>query len=758
MRLPLRPPRPAGRALPSDEVGAPGAPDGGRGRGRASSPPRAAPGEVPASFRVLRVALLGLLLMGALLSSAVALDEWATRGRVYPGVYVMDVSVGGMGPLEAMERVSAQTGGGSLAVYRFTASAGAAGKGREGARSFEYRSGDLGVDFDVRESARRAYLVGRHGGPLTRLKERLAARLSGRFPVEADMSYDRNLSRGAVEEISKGVERSSADARVEIEGARASLVPHVQGLRVDRERTLGSLSLALTTLTSEVAVSLSRPLPEVLTSGAEDAYERAVRTLQRPLRLEASFPKALGGEALREVAPEEVGEALVVDKVAPARDGGEASRPRLELRADAGALEPYAADFLSRLALDPEDARFDVSVGREGAEAVEVVAARPGSRPKETALDLAGRVADGLARRGEHRYEVKTEEVPASVSSKELEKLKPTGLLADRSVAYDATNGAAGSYDDPARLDNLLLAAGALDRQLVAPGESVSLLSLTEGLALAPATPAAGPEEPAAGDPERPAVDDGDGLSQAATALYGATLLSGLPVDERAQSPTAPLPYADGGLEAFVSPGTPGGADLVVRNDREEYLLVRAGANREAGTFEVGFYGRPKEGEPVGAARGELRSVRVGLEEGGADGLARETWRAERLGGAGGGRSLSAEDLDLLGEHDYAYPAAVEPPPPPPPPEPVDDPEDPEEDPAGSPPSLGETTPEGTTPEKEEPGPPAGESTGPLAGEGLVGPPEETAPEDDPEETASEEEPEPPSAGGIIGDDAGGFP
>ncbi len=39
-----------------------------------------------------------------------------------------------------------------------------------------------------------------------------------------------------------------------------------------------------------------------------------------------------------------------------------------------------------------------------------------------------------------------------------------------------------------------------------------------------------------------------------------------------------------------------------------------------------------------------------------------------------------------------------------------------------------------------------------------MGPPEETAPEDDPEETASEEEPEPPSAGGIIGDDAGGFP
>lgn len=719
---PLASRQPAGRPLPAEAaLEVPGERD-------RCAPSPAASAEVPASFRALRAVLLGLLLIGALVSAVVAVDEHTTRGKVYPGVYVMDVPVGGLGPLEAMGRISEETGGGSLAVYRFTASAGGAGEGREGARSFEYRSGDLDVDFDVRESARRAYLVGRQGGPMRRLKERLSTRLSGRFPVEADISYDRNLSRSAVEEISEGVERASADARVEIRGAEATLVPHVQGLRADRERTLGSLSLALGTLTSEVAVSLARPLPEVMTSGAEGAYERATKALEGPVRLEAEFPKAVGGEVHEEVAPERVGEALRVGKVPSANDGGEASQGRLELLVDAAALEPYAASFLSRLALDPQDARLDVSLGKAGARAVEVVPARPGSRPAETARQLAGRVAGGLLREGEHRYEVKTEEIAPGISSEEVEKLKPTDLLADHVVVYDAGNGVAGAYDDPERLNNLTLAAGALDGLLVPPGESLSLLALTQGLALARSKPVSSAEEP-----DRPAVDDGDGLSQAATALYGAALLSGLPVDEREQSPTAPLPYADGGLEAFVSAGSPEAppADLVVRNDREEYLLVRAEADPNAGTVEVGFYGRPEKGEGKSTPGGELRSVRVLLEEGGADSLARETWRAERVADEADG------DVDL-GEHTYVYPAPEPPPAPPEPAAPLEESEEgQEEDPQGttsrmSPSSSGgATTPGegagGGPPGEEETGGGIGEAIGPSdADEGQAGPREET--------------------------------
>jgi vancomycin resistance protein YoaR len=571
---------------------------------------------------------LGLLLIGAMTCAIVSWDASKTRSAVYPGVHLLGIPVGGERPLDAMRRVSAATGGGSLANYQFTASTGQR-RSREVER-FEFRSGDLGVNFDVRSSVKRAYQVGRVGSPWQRLRERLSARLSGRYAVDPDLSYDPGRAGEAVGEIARKVDRQPEDARVEISGATATLVPHKEGLSVDCQGTLSNLSLALSTLTLDVAVALDRPLPDVLTSGAEESHELARGILAAPVVLKARLPEGVGKERTAEVEPAILGEALRVGKVPP-RDGPFSGR--LDLSVDEQTLLPETEAFLASLNKAPEDAWLRFVPG-EGA-SVKVVTSKDGAEPAENPAAVLQKVSEGLLSE-EHEFEVATARVEPDLTTEEAEKLKPAEPLAENSVSFEP--GAA----DPGRLQNISAAREALDGTLLGPGESMSFLDSIAGLSFA----ASDPIVDAAADPERPPVDDAGGLSQVSTALYGAALKAGLSVTERNPSPTAAVPYVDGNLEAYVSPV--GGEDLMIENTHEEYLLVRIQAPAD-GTVSVTIYGRPPT---TPDSHTLLRAEREGVEE--SDGTIRETWSAYTVDSGG---------TEALGEHTYSYEDPTPPPP-----------------------------------------------------------------------------------------------
>lgn len=539
-----------------------------------------------------------------------------------------------------MRRVTTATSGGSLANYRFTASTGQ--RRSPEVERFEFRSGDLGVNFDVRSSVKRAYRLGHVGTPWRRLRERLSARLSGRYAVEPDLSYSPDRAGEAVGKIARKVDRRPSDAQLQISGAEATLVPHKEGLSVDREESLSNLSLALSTLTSDVAVALDRPLPDILTSGAKEAHEQARGILSTPMVLRASLPEGVGKERTAKIQPARLGEALRVGKV-PARD--DPFSGRLDLTVDSQTLLPETEAFLRSLNKAPEDAWLRVVSG-EGA-SVEVVRSKDGSEVAETATTVLDRISEGLLSE-EHELGVETERVKPDRTTQEVEELKPTESLAENSISF-----AAGA-EDPGRLQNIAVVSGAMDGTLLAPGESLSFLDSSAGLTFA----ASDPIVEAEADPERPPVDDASGLSQVSTALYGTALKAGLSVAERNPSPTAPMPYVDGNLEAYVSPV--GGEDLVIENTREEYLLIRVQASPD-GAVTVALYGRPgaSDTDPL------LRTERESVER--FDGTIRETWSAQTVGSAG---------TETLGEHTYSY----EDPSPPPPEEPTEEPLDEQSD------------------------------------------------------------------------------
>jgi hypothetical protein len=96
--------------------------------------------------------LISVLIACALVAVLVAADHWANQGRIYDGVMVGNVSLGGKTPEEAREIV-AERGASALDELRFTG----------GPEEFVISAREAGLTLDTDATVDRAYAVGREG-------------------------------------------------------------------------------------------------------------------------------------------------------------------------------------------------------------------------------------------------------------------------------------------------------------------------------------------------------------------------------------------------------------------------------------------------------------------------------------------------------------------------------------------------------------------------------------------------------------------
>lgn len=684
--------------------------------------------------------------MYAALAGALVLDHRQYEGRVYPGVSMLEMDLGGTEPLGVVGRLDAATDGGGIATYSFELDGRPPGEAPEvgpGAspdpKAFLWRGRELGVDFDVYESAQRAYGVGRTGSVVERLGERVRSRVWALAPfgleprrVAPDISYRPTAAGSAVGEMARELDRDPEDARLEIDGQGPSgggdpgpiVVPHTRGLRVSEEGTLGNLNAALLELKTRVGIEATRPYPRILTPAAEEAAARADRALSGgPLVVEDPGARPFGAPTSQQVPRSALAGLLVVTP--------EPERGRIAVSADGAAVAAALDPIVGAAARDPEDASlyFDANTGE-----VEVEPSREGRAPDGEALrrDVARSLLSG--RKG---FTLSVDELEPSFSTQEAAAVRPEDLLGGYTTAYRPGGGPA----EEVRFGNLSAAAAAVDGSLVPPGGTFSLLSALGEEGLSPSSFSGGPDgyvsDPSR--PERPPVDDSAGLSQVASTLHAAALLSGLSITERSQAPegSPPLPYVDGGIEAHVGAGEAGATDLAFRNDTEAYLLVRAETDG-AGQVGVRIEGRSDAfaGSDAGPAR-EISADELDPDDPAFPEGAQEAWTVALVDSSGERRTVSG------GTNSYSYDAVEPQPEPEPEPEPPaeeEEPEAPEDDPspAEDDPSPAEEEPEAPTDEvpeegpQEEPAPPEdGAEEGPVAAPDI-------SPEISPEATAPE--------------------
>jgi vancomycin resistance protein YoaR len=484
----------------------------------------------------------------AVVALLVAADYRLNAGKIYDGVRVGEISLGGETPEEARATLRERTAG-PLEEFDFI-----------GPQRITYAAGELGVGYDVAATVEKAYAVGRTGGVLERLSGRVRA-ATGTVTVPPETDYRPEVARERVRELAAALNREPEEASVSVSGSKVRVTPSRAGYRLDLPATVRNAERAVEAMTSEVEVTGEARGPRITTREAEEAAREAREALDGGLVFEAAGQRWT-------LSPVEVGAVL----------GFSENDEKLRAVLDRDRLRDRLTDMYAGLTVESVEAGYEI----EGDE-VSVTGGRPGMRVEDR--KLLDTVEAGIFE-GKREYAMPVVSVEPELTTEEAEALKPTELLGRYRTNYTISGD-----DSPERVENLEIASTAISGTMLAPGE---VFSANEILA------------PLDYNEAKVIVDgkvdyaDGGGLCQIASTLYMAVNYAGLDVTER-HPHYAELPYIRPGFDATVWFGS---LDMKFRNNSSGYVLVREYV-ADDGYVYAEVYGKPT-GREV-----EMRSRKV---------------------------------------------------------------------------------------------------------------------------------------------------
>ncbi len=503
-----------------------------------------------ARFRTawLAVASAALLLTLVAIPTVLRLTH---AGRIYPGVEVGGVDLGGMRPATAKQALLA--GGLDPAQpIRLLAQA----------DEFLLRPGADGIALDLDATVAQALAVGRGVGLRARAWDPVSAALAGRglAPV---VTVDRDRLQTALTVLAASFDREARDASVTVEGAAATPIEAQAGRKLDRDGSLTLLSSAATAGTWPIS-GLSLPVvvqePAVQDLGA--AFDQARALLAAPIDLRA-------GEQRWELPPQDLAPML--------RPVAEDGTVRLTL--DRVALSQWLAPVTEAISRSARLPRFTF-LPEEG----RLSLLEPGQRGQRLDLEAAARAileaGDG-ARLARLTLVYEEPAVKDSASAAEL------GIKEVVAAASSRFTGSA-----PGRVHNVALAAARFHGLLVPPG---AVFSFNEFL---------GDVSEAEGYQKTLIIVDGatadgvgGGVCQVSTTLFRAAFWGGFPIVER---------HAHGYRVGYYEQGAPPGFDATIyspvvdfrwQNDTGHWLLLASSTNKAAATTQFTIYGTKPQRE-----------------------------------------------------------------------------------------------------------------------------------------------------------------
>jgi vancomycin resistance protein YoaR len=196
-----------------------------------------------------------LLIVCAVAVALVVADYWTNHGKIYRGVEVGDVALGGMTPQEAQQILEERTGG--LEEIELT-----------GPEDITISADELGVNFDAQRSAEQAYDVGREGGILQRVYDRAEATW-GTVRVPFAVDYERERLRNGLSGVVSALNTEPVEAGYQVNGSEVSVTESRIGQRVDEEKLLSDIEAGLGGGQREYEVPVVTEEPELTAEEAE---------------------------------------------------------------------------------------------------------------------------------------------------------------------------------------------------------------------------------------------------------------------------------------------------------------------------------------------------------------------------------------------------------------------------------------------------------------------------------------------------------
>ncbi|MDX1664543.1 MAG: VanW family protein [Candidatus Promineifilaceae bacterium] len=511
------------------------------------------------------------VLLSVLLAGALSLYRIQHQDRVFTGVHLNNVELGGMTPAEVEATVTASLPAASKQKVQLV-------DPRTG-QVWEFSGADLGVSYDVEETVDAAINVGREGGLVGAFEHQLHAWTYG-YPVWPVLIFDEGQLQSALEEIAAEVNRPARDAQLAFDGESISYTPGQVGRELDITATMERLREPLLRFQpAQAELLIHEKRPRVLDD--PDVVQKAERYLSAPMVLYFEEPLVDVDLQRVEVSPGRLAQwlrvAMVEEPDAPA--GTPAYRHEVSL--DREAVRQWLSEIQAQVYKAPQNARFYFDDATW-----ELVLVEP---------HIHGRALDVEATLDRFMAQAAT---PNRSLPFVVEELTPTvhsrATAADLGITELITESTTWFYGStPERKHNIARAAAQFFGIVVAPGETFSfndyLGDVTEEAGFTTGLVIIG---------GRTVEGVGGGVCQVSTTLYQTAFWAGFPIVERWPHGYRVHYYDDGqgpGMDATVyKPDKPEDAwqeaDFRFVNNTDHYLLIENYYNETYQSLTFKFY------------------------------------------------------------------------------------------------------------------------------------------------------------------------
>ncbi len=442
--------------------------------------------------QTLWAGLLGFALAAVVLLTVAAGYGLTYRGRIFPGVRVRGVDVGGLTPEEAAARLDIAltypTSGTITLTYRD--------------QRWAFNPINLGFALDNAAAAQNAYRVGREGGLWTRLQTWWHARRHGidLMPVAV---FSEPMALQTLEQIAAAIDHPAVEATLRLEGTRVIAQPGETGERLDRAATLARLRAVLPTLQSAtVPLEVVSQPPKIADPGATADQLRQI--LAAPL--EITLPRGAEDAPPWTFSPETLAAML---RIAPAGD-------HFALSVDTQPLQGFLERLAPELQREPANARF---IFNDETRQLELLAPAVEGRTLNVPASLEALTEAILS--GQHHATLRVDYTPPAVTDDATAAdLGITELVAKHSTFFYGSSAA--------RIHNIETAASRFHGYLVAPGETFSMIKVLGDVSLDN-----GYAEALIIYGDRTIKGVGGGVCQVSTTLFRTVFFGGYPIVER---------------------------------------------------------------------------------------------------------------------------------------------------------------------------------------------------------------------------------
>ncbi len=451
----------------------------------------------PLLEHVLLALVLGFTAFFLLVGIFIAGFQFWFGGRIYPGVTVAGVPLGGLSPAEAAGEIQARitfpTSGQILL--------------QDGASAWVVTPQEVGLFLDPGASAASAFDYGRSGSLMSRLEAQFSGWSAG-APASPALVFDQRLARQYLAGLATQIDHPVIEANLGVQGTEVIVRSGEIGRTLDIDASLAALSAQVQLLKDGVVPLVVKETPPVILDPTAQA-EVARAILSQPLTLTMPEGQSADG-APWVIEPSALAGMLAIERV---KDGaGETYKVGLS----AEMLIQYLSNLSPNLQTFAQNARF---VFNDDTRQLDLIQNAVIGRQLNVQASMKA-IQEGLAS-GQHNI--------ALVFDLTNPQAMDTTTAADLGITEAVSVQSSYFYGSSAeRVQNITAAAKSFHGLLIAPGETFSMASQLTDISLdngyAEALIIVG---------NQTVKGVGGGVCQVSTTLFRTAFLGGFPIAER---------------------------------------------------------------------------------------------------------------------------------------------------------------------------------------------------------------------------------